>query len=365
MIGHKKFPSRCGGIETVVTELAPRLTSRGVEVTAYNRGLLKQNAETGSQPLKNYKGVGVKGSLTVRLGGSDAMLSSFTATLAACFGGYDIIHYHALGPAAMLPIARLFRKKTVATVHGLDWQRSKWGGFATKYLKFGEKMIARHADRIIVLSEGVQNYFRETYGRETILINNGVVPVEGVRPDIIKSKYGLEKDDFVLFLARIVPEKGPDLLIDAFSGAGTGKKLVIAGEIPDNWYGEKIKDLIKDRPEIIAVGFAEGQLLAELYSNCALYVLPSTVEGMALTLLEAMSAGARCLVSDIPENKAVVGSFGECFRCGDAGDLSEKLIMCLGKPSEEAEREAQMNYIRENYSYDAVVEKTIGVYNTL
>ncbi len=358
MIGHKDFPSRSGGVEVVVYELATRLAKRGCQVTVFNRGR-RRGENRGS-----CQGVEIRRAPTVRKGGLNAMLASLTATLQALPGRYDLIHYHSLGPSVMLPLARLSGARTVATIHGLDWQRAKWGPFASAYLRLGERMIARYAGEVIVLSRVAQTYFQTTYGRSAHLIANAVVPVEYADCDEIARRWSLEKDGYVLFLARIVPEKGLHHLIRAFRRCGTSKRLVIAGEVPDNSYGREILALAQGCGQICFVGFAEGRVLQELFSNCALYVLPSDVEGLALSLLEAMSAGARCLTSDIPENTEVLGPFGTVFRRGDEASLLEKLREALDSPWPPSRAEDQKRYIRERYSYDLVLEKTWRVYQS-
>ena len=269
-----------------------------------------------------------------------------------------MIHFHAEGPCAMLWLPHLFGIRTVATIHGLDWQRSKWGGLATKYIKFGEKIAVKYADEIIVLSEGVEKYFLDTYNRETHFIPNGVEKPEIKEPKIIKENYRLEKDNYILFLARIVPEKGLHYLIEAYKQIKTDKKLVIAGGASHtNDYMKKIKEMVRDNPNIIMTGFVQGRQLEELYSNCFLYCLPSDIEGMPLSLLEAMSYGCRCLVSDIEENKQVIGKYGFTFKKGNVEDLKEKLKECLKnniiidkiEVSEFIERKYNWNSIVKNY----------------
>jgi len=266
------------------------------------------------------------------------------------------------GSCAMLWIPKIFRKRIVVTIHGLDWQRGKWGGFASKYIKFGEKMAAKYADEIIVLSESVQKYFKDTYNRETVFIPNGVSQPKLKEPEIIKERYGLEKDNYILFLARIVPEKGLDYLIDAYQQIGTNKKLVIAGGASHtNDYYETIQQKAANDKRIIMTGFVQGQELEELYSNCYLYCLPSDVEGMPISLLEAMSYGKNCLVSDIPENTAVVENMAVTFAKSNSQDLKEKLEVCLaGKNRKNAEDIS--NYILKKYNWDEVVEKTLKLY---
>lgn len=172
---------------------------------------------------------------------------------------------------------------------GLD-QRAKWGKLASTYIMMGEKCAVKYADEIIVLSKGVQDYFKETYGRETKFIPNGVNRPVIRKPELIKEKFGLEKDDYILFLGRLVPEKGIAYLIEAFKKVNTDKKLVIAGGSSDtDEFASQLKEMAKDDGRIIFTGFVQGQLLDELYSNAYIYSLPSDLEGMPLSLLEAMS----------------------------------------------------------------------------
>lgn len=363
MLGHKRIPSREGGVEIVVEELSTRLVQKGHTVDVYNRkgnNVSDKNIKT--KKIKEYKGVNIKTVFTINKKGLDALIYSFFASIRVLFGKYDCIHYHAEGSCAMLWIPHLFRKRTVVTIHGLDWQRSKWGGFATKYIKFGEKMAAKYADEIIVLSKGVQEYFKKTYNRETNFIENGVNKPIVKEPNIIKEKYNLENDDYILYLARIVPEKRLDLLIDAFKKTNTSKKLVIAGGAShtNDFYNE-IKQKASEDSRIIMTGFVQGEELQELFSNTYLYCLPSDVEGMPISLLEAMSYGKNCLVSDIEENTQVCGKYGVTFKKSDLNDLVEKLNLCLDGLNRKNEQEIS-DYILEKYNWDEVVDKTEKLY---
>lgn len=365
MIGHKRIPSREGGVERVVEELSTRLVMNGNKVDVYNRkgkNVQDKNADKEIKKIKEYKGVKVKTIPTINKKGIDALLYSFFATMVALFGKYDAIHYHAEGPCAMLWIPHLFGIRTVATIHGLDWQRSKWGGFATKYIKFGEKIAAKYADEIIVLSEGVQKYFKDTYNRETKFIPNGVNRPQNRIPNKIKEKWNLEKDNYVLFLARIVPEKGLHYLIKAFKQIDTDKKLVIAGGASHtNDYLEEIKNMVKDDDRIIMTGFVQGEELDELFSNCFLYCLPSDIEGMPISLLEAMSYGCNCLVSDIEENLQVVDKYAYRFQKGNVQELKEKIEFAINNKKLYNTDEIA-NYVLKKYDWDELVKKTEELY---
>ena len=365
MLGHKRIPSREGGVEIVVGELATRMSQLGYDVTCFNRkGHHVSGAEFDAGALKMYQGVRLKSVWTLDKKGLAAMTSSFSAAIAAAFGRYDVVHFHAEGPCAMMWIPKLLGKKCIATIHGLDHQRAKWGKFASWYIRTGEKCAVRLADEIIVLSQNVQNYFKDTYGRETQFIPNGVTrPVVAVADEITK-QYGLQKDDYILFLGRLVPEKGVHYLIEAFKGIDTNKKLVIAGGASDSsGYDCELKALAQNDERIVFTGFVQGKMLEELYSNAYVYVLPSDLEGMPLSLLEAMSYGNCCLTSDIPECKSVLGDFGITFSQKDIRDLADKLEQLCSQPSVvEQYKQTAANYICEAYGWDDVVNKTIALY---
>ena len=368
MIGHKRIPSREGGVEIVVEELAVRLAERGHCVDAYNRyghhvSGKKYDDEYGWKGRKFYKGVRVYIVPTFQRSSLNAIVYSFLATLRALFGRYDVIHYHAEGPCAMLWIPKLFHRRVVVTIHGLDWQRAKWGNFASYVIKFGEKMAAKYADEVIVLSRNVQQYFDDTYQRKVTYIPNGIGRPEQKPAQLIKDRYGLEKDGYFLSLGRIVPEKGVHYLLEAFSGLDTDKKLVIAGGNSQAvGYMEQIHRMAAQDERVIMTDFVQGQMLEELYSNAYAFVLPSDVEGMALTLLEALSYGDCCLVSDICENTEVVEDRAVVFDRGNVKDLQEKMAYMLEHPEAVQEYGRSADFICGKYNWDQVVDETVTVY---
>lgn len=367
MLGHKRIPSREGGIEIVVEELSTRMVNAGHYVTCYNRfGHHVSGKEFDGGSLEEYRGVKLKSVFTINRKGLAAMTSSFFAAICTAFGKYDVVHFHAEGPCAMLWLPKLFGKRCIATIHGIDWQRAKWGGFASKYIKFGEKIAAKYADEIIVLSEGVQKYFMDTYGRNTVFIPNGVNRPIPRSPQLIKEKYGLDKDGYILFLGRLVPEKGITYLIEAFKGITTDKKLVIAGGSSDtDAFMQELKKLAEGENRIVFTGFVQGQMLEELYSNAYVYTLPSDLEGMPLSLLEAMSYGNCCLTSDIAECAEVVEDKAILFKKSDIDDLKEKLQYACDNPDAVKKlKDGATDFICGKYNWDAVVEQTLKLYQS-
>lgn len=367
MLGHKRIPSREGGIEIVVEELSTRMVKVGHSVTCYNRsGHHVSGKEFDGGSRKEYKGVKLKSVFTINRKGLAAMTSSFFGAICAAFGKYDVVHFHAEGPCAMLWLPKLLGKRCIATIHGIDWQRAKWGGFASKYIKFGEKVAAKYADEIIVLSEGVQKYFMDTYGRKTVFIPNGVNRPNLRIPKIIKEKFGLDKDEYILFLGRLVPEKGITYLIEAFKKVQTDKKLVIAGGSSDtDAFMQKLKELAEGNDRIVFTGFVQGQMLEELYSNAYVYTLPSDLEGMPLSLLEAMSYGNCCLTSDIAECAEVIEDKAIVFKKSDIDDLQEKLQYACDNPDAVKQlKDGAADFICSKYNWDDVVEQTLKLYQS-
>lgn len=366
MIGHKMMPSRRGGIETVLTILCPLLAKKGHSVTCFNRSGYEIEKEYTKLVINNeFEGVKLKYVLTMKKKGIAALTSSFFASIHAAIGPYNIIHYHAEGPCAMMWIPKLFHKRCIVTVHGLDWQREKWkSSYASKYIKFGEKMLVRHADEIIVLSKKTQEYFNETYQRSTHFIPNGVY-----RPSIrvankITEFYGLHKDEYFCSVSRLTEEKGIQYLIKAYLKIKTDKKLVIAGDINERGdYAARLKDMAKGSPNIIFVGFVSGIILDEIFSNAYSYILPSDIEGMPLSLLEAMSYGNAVIGSDIAEIAEVVENKAIIFQKGNIDDLTEKLQLLNDNPLLVRKlKEESADFICKKYNWDDITERTEKLY---
>lgn len=362
MIGHKYVPSREGGIEIVVENLATKMVENGDEVTLFNRKR-KEYPE-----INEYNGCKVKSIFTFNKRSLDAIVYSFIATLKAKKmakkGEFDVLHFHAEGPCFflnLLPKRKKRKYKIVVTIHGLDWQRGKWGGLASLILRKGEQRAVKYADEIIVLSRNVKSYFRETYHRTTKYIPNGIDRPVIKEPQIIADKYGLKNNSYLLFLARVVPEKGLDYLIDAWKlvkkQITTDKKLVIAGgDSHSKDYYNSIVEKVKGDDSIIMTGFVEGQELEELYSNAYLYVLPSDIEGMPMSLLEALSYGNICLVSDIAENVEVINEDCFVFKRGDVDRLRHQIKKIIN-----LNLQTHTNMVIP-YTWDDVVNQTMEIY---
>lgn len=366
MIGHKVIPSRRGGIENVLTSMCPLLAEAGVDVTCYNRSSDKvENEYVGTVTDNQYRNVTLKKAWTINARGASAMIASFTAAISAAFSRYDVVHFHAEGPCAAMWIPKMFGKRCVATVHGLDWQREKWGhGFASKYIKFGERVMVKYADEIIVLSENARVYFEQTYGRKTVLIHNGIEKPEKKEAEQITQLYGLTKGGYICMVSRLTAEKGVHYLIDAYNQIKTDKKLVIAGDTSDtDDYVAMLREKAAGNPNIIFTGFISGDVLKEIYSNAYLVTLPSDIEGMSLSLLEALAYGNALLCSDIPENTCVTEDKAMHFAKSNVQDLAEKLQqMCDDEALVNELKDGADTFILSKYNWKDVAAATHELY---
>lgn len=362
MIGQKGIPSRAGGIEIHAENIAKRLVELGCEVDVYcRRQYCDQEYKDG------YQGINIKYAPYINSKHLDAITHTFFSTIKALFSGCDIFHYHALGPSTLAFIPRVFGKKVVCTVHGLDWQRGKWGGFASKFLKFGEYATARFANATISVSKNLVHYYQNKYGIVPAYIPNGIERPVNAEPDVILKKYGLVKDSYILFLARLVPEKGAHYLIQAYKALKTYKKLVIAGgSSHSDDYEKQLREMAKDNDNIIFTGFISGQELNEFYSNAYLYVLPSDIEGLPISLLEAMSFGNCCLTSDIPENMSVIEDMGYSFKKSSIEDLTSKLDMLLRDENRvRSIKQHTADFVIRRYDWIEVSRQTKEVYESI
>jgi glycosyltransferase involved in cell wall biosynthesis len=365
MIGQRGLPATFGGVEHHVEELASRLVARGHDVTVFTR------ASYGGEVSSNYRGIRLRRVPTLRTKHLDAIVHSFLCTTSALFNSYDIVHYHALGPGIPAGLLRLrSRTKLVLTVHGLDGDRAKWGGMARSVLKTAEWLSARVPHETIVVSRDLKRHYLARHGRSTTYIPNGVDAPTYRPPAEISSRFGLERHGYILFVGRLVPEKAPDLLMRAFRRVPSNLRLVVAGgsSFTDR-YVESLKGQAARNSRVVFTGYVYDSLLEELYSNAAMFVLPSSLEGLPLTLLEAASYGIPVVASDIPPHAEVIGTPGpgkRLFPSGDEGALASTIEGVLRDlPAERAGAQALPLGILRRYRWDEAVEATLHTYRRL
>ena len=362
-VGQRGVPATIGGMEHHVEEIGARLAAMGHDVTVYcNTGyVLERPATHRGMRLKHLASIGTKH--------LDTIGHSAVSTLDAMRDPPDIVHYHAVGPALVTPLPRyLSRSRVVLTVHGLDQERAKWGRGARAVLRLAGWMSANVPDATITVSRALAEHYRVRYGRRTHFISNGVREPHVRPPDEIRRRFGLEGGDYLLFVGRLVPEKAPDMLVRAFTRLPGDVRLVAAGSpAHTDGFADTLRELGGRDPRVIFTGPVYGTALEELYSNAAAFVLPSNLEGLPLTLLEAASYGVPVIVSDIPPHLEVLsGASGpgrRVFPRGDEDALATALWETLAAPERErAGATALRERVLAEYSWDQAALATERVY---
>lgn len=364
-VGCKVPRGLMGGAERAVERLSLELVSRGHHVTVYCRQGRRLTNDC------NYMGIKLLGLPCFLSQGGEALSHTFIGILHASFvpsffgGRPDLLHIHATGPALFAAIPRLFGIPTVVTVQGLDWKREKWGFLARQILKIGAWSSGKLSNATIVVSHFLEQHYLNRYLRKTHYIPNGVdLPVK-VETGSVLEKLNITPKNYLLFLSRLVPEKNADLLIEAFKQVEGDFALIIAGEgsYTDD-YVQLLNDMAKEDPRIHLVGGLYGKDKAEVFSNAGLFVLPSSVEGLSLALLEAMSYGIFPLVSDIAENAEVVlPAGGSVFKVGNLPDLVTQLRMLLSNlVALQHHSQYLRSYVESHYSWAEIAKKTEDVY---
>ncbi|HEY1660168.1 MAG TPA: glycosyltransferase family 4 protein [Candidatus Sulfotelmatobacter sp.] len=353
-IGGRGVVSKYSGIETYYEEVGKRLAAMGHEVTVYCRSYFTPAA-------RHYQGIKIVRLPTVRTKHAETLLHTFLSTIHVLCQPCDVVHYHALGPALFSFIPRLFGKKTVVTVQGLDWQRKKWGRIAAAVLRIGERAAVTLPSSTMVVSQTLSDHYRAHHQAETFYIPNGGLLRER-RPPGNLIDLGLEPQGYILFLGRFSPEKGCHVLLEAYEKLHTNVKLVMAGA--SSYCADYARQLRAHASQkIVFLDSVSGEALDELLTNCMIFVLPSALEGLSLALLDAMGAGLCVLASAIPENREAVQAAGFTFRAGDAMDLADRLKFLISNPAvrEAAGRSAKLR-IRDHYQWSDIAERVERVY---
>ena len=365
MLGCRGLPATYGGVERHVEEVGARLVERGHEVTVYCR---PHYSEPGAdEHHRGVRRVVLPGIATKRL---DALSHTAVAAAHAAREGYDVVHYHAVGPGLVSPVSKVSRRSAVVlTVHGLDFAREKWGPGARLALQVGARMSAYVPDRTIVVAEGLREHYLREYGVHTSYVPNGVAPSPGTGTGDDGALAGVGARDYLLSVGRLVPEKGGHLLLEAFDALPerTRPALVVVGG--DSFTGEYVEALTRragQLPDVHLPGFLYDEGLATAYANARIFVQSSTVEGMPLTVLEAASYGRPLVLSDIPVHRQLIGHDrpgGRLFTSGDAASLSRALARALeDRGAEAAGGRAVGHELTERFSWDATVDGTLEAY---
>ncbi len=350
IIGVKGILKRYGGAEASVYETANRLAKKGHKVIVYCRRhlccdiIIDKNIELVFLPTINDKNFGT-------------IVHVFMSTLHVLFSKADIVHYHSLGPSLFSSIPRFFGKKTIVTVHALDWRRRKWGYFAGRFLYFCEYCAIFFPNKTIVVSRALKIYFETKFNKEVYYIPNGVDVNYGNKDAGVK-----QTAKYVLFVGRLVPEKGLYYLIQAFNGLCPDFMLYIVGEPSfTEGHSKYLKNIAGEGVKFL--GFQDDEALRKLYLGAHIFVLPSEVEGLSISLLEAMKYGRCVLVSDIPESLEVIDNCGFSFKSQNIEDLRNKLQYLISNPEiVDKTGIAAKELVKRKYDWDRITDQIDRLY---
>jgi len=368
VIGAKGLPPGQGGIEHYCAEVYPRFIEAGHTVDFYARS---SYIEMPWFKKYDFRGVNVISLPSLELRGLDAFLNAAMAALLASRKRYDMIHFHALGPSVFTWIPRLLSSsKIVVFCQGLDWQRAKWGPISSRVIRFGEESAVRNADEIVVVSEALQKYFWETYSRDTVYIPNGAADYAKSDPDFTFARsLGLEPGKYMVYLGRLVPEKCPDLLIQAFQRLqADGWKLALVGGSSDtSSFRARLVELSGQNPNILFTGVLRGAYLAEVIRGSGLFVLPSQLEGLPLAMLEAMNEGIPILASDIPPHEQLLrGDRGLMFETNNLDDCVEKMAWATTHPEHLfASAHKAKEYVKQHCGWNKIVKENLDLHRQM
>lgn len=360
LIGQKGIPHVQGGVEKHVEDLSVSLAKRGNDVFVYTR------PQYVDPKMTQYKGVHLLSLPTINSKHLDAIIHTLLACIDVSFRQKaDIIHFHSIGPASLLWLTKLLNPRTpiIATFHSRCYLHDKWNWFAQKYLQFGEYMTCKFAARTIVISRILQRYTRDKYDRDAVFIPNGVKIKPSLSEDLL-AQWDLTHGEYVLFVGRLIRIKRVHDLITAFNKVSTFKKLVIVGDgsFSDDCVKE-LKKLASNNKNIVFTGQQDGETLQQLYTHAYLFVLPSEVEGLSISLLEAFACGTPVLVSNIAENADVVRNYGFMYKMGNTLDLARVMQDLLNNPIKtKRHRVAAQRYSQLQYDWGKLAEQTEHVY---
>lgn len=358
--GTRGIPNIMGGVETHCEELFPRIAVRGFDVTVIRRtNYVRDN-------LTEWNGVKLVDIESPKKKSFEAIIHTFRAINEAKRIGADILHIHAIGPALLVPYAKMLGMKVVFTHHGPDYDRDKWGFAAKTMLKLGERMGCMFADEVIVISDVIRSLIKRKYNRtrHVHLIYNGVSQPEICDFPEYFQELGIEKGKYILGMCRFVPEKNLHHLIRAYvkireQMPNMDIKLVLAGDTDfEDDYSRDLKEKAR-KNGVVLTGFIKGRKLHSLLTNCRAYCLPSSHEGLPIALLEAMSYGVKVIVSDIPANLEVSLDKDDYFPVGDVDALADKLKTVIEQPLQ------HINYDMKKYDWEKIADQVTDVYKEL
>lgn len=359
--GIRGVPANYGGSDTAVEEIGSRLADEGVRVVVYCRAHKSDIAD------REYRGMERVVLPSVHTINFDTVSHSFLATLDLLLRDRaDVIHFHGMGNGLFLPLVKLSRKKAVITIDGPDWERPKWGPVARRALRLGARLAVKLADHLIIDNHPSVEYFRRELGAPEERMTYIPYGADFDRPSATDhlAEFGVRPREYLLFVGALLPDKGPDVLLDGYRRVGGDRPLLVVGDSPfAPEFRQAVHAAAARDPRVRMLGYVYGDAYRQLVAHAYAYVHPPRNEGTSPALLQAMAYGNCVVSSDIPEAREVVGDAALTFRAESGEDLARQLERVLGDPAlAEEYRELAVRRVRDRYSWDHVAAEHLAVY---
>jgi glycosyltransferase involved in cell wall biosynthesis len=358
LLGNRGIPAKFGGSDTVFEQLGERLVKDGHYVVVYCR---KHFSLTDA---KYYKGMQRVVLPSMKQFSLETLSHSFLSTVHVLItNNADILNYHGIGNSLILPLLLFSRKKSVVVIDGPDWTRSKWNWFAKKMLRMSVDFAVWFADEIISDNILIHDWLKREYGKDTPVILYGA-DFENPPPGKNLAQWGLRGNDYILFVAMMVPDKGPDILLQAYSKLITNKKLLMVGDTP---YYKDFFDGLKTKyggnPNIIFTGFQYGDSYKEYMANAYIYAHPFRSDGTSPSLLQALALGNCVVANSVPETMAALQDGGLLFDRDCPDSLAEKLQYLVNNPEEAALlRSKAYAFATSTYNWDTIEQQYVDIF---
>jgi glycosyltransferase involved in cell wall biosynthesis len=358
LLGTRGVPARYGGSETAAEQIYSRLSKKH-HIIVYCRNHMVDSRQS------EYKGIKTIVLPSINTKSLDTISHSFLSVIDLIFfNRVDIVHFHGIGNSILIPILKLFNKKVVIGIDGMDWERGKWNFIEKIYLRLSLYFAVFWGDKIYVDSLSAQRFCKSKFNKEYPLISYGA-EIRNINTVEYLRKFGLEKEKYILFVGRFIPEKGIHNLIKAYELIETDFPLVLVG---DNLYNREYVNSLKSTKDkrIIFTGSIYGDGFWELICNCYFYVQPSEIEGTSPVLLSAMGNGRCVVVNQIPENCDVIGESGLYYKKNNPNDLAIVMNELLSSPDLVEKMGEKAKYrVEKKYNWDVIAAQTESLYESL
>ena len=351
ILGIRGVPANYGGFETFAEQFGKRLVQRGHEITVYGRD---RSIPRGTREHLGMRVIRLPAPRSKYL---ETVIHSLFAAFHALTARYDVVYVCNSANVPAVILLRLFGRRVVLNVDGLEWKRGKWSPIGKAYYRMCAWMAAHLPVYVVTDARVIQRYYLDAYGRDTHYFPYGT-ELEPVPDDGTLTRLGLEPGRYVLYVSRLEPENNAHVVVEAYANVQTDLPLAIVGDAP--YASEYIAALqATTDPRVRFLGAIYGPCYRILRSHATAYVQATEVGGTHPALVEAMGYGNAILANDVPEHRETLGEAGRYYH--GTQQLARELQEVLDNQalSEELRRRAHQR-AREHYGWDGITDSYEG-----